>query len=105
VGVLLFAAWFIMACRVELPARWALALCLILAPHPGEVLFTLTNIHWVLAPFWPCSPPACPDSRLVAASELALLFLLGMTGPFVLLFCRSWFTAGGRRAGTATRPG
>lgn len=75
--------------RVPLPpgARVVLALAVTLAPVRHEVFLTLTNAQWILALaqllVLISSEPA---SRQQSLFDLLLVALLGLTGPFVVVF-------------------
>ena len=87
-----FALWLAVIARTFSPRlplppalRPWLALTFFLGPHSGEVLFTITNLQWVVAflliqqAF--IAAPTTPTQRL---TDLALVALLGLTGPFIL---------------------
>lgn len=73
--------------RLPLPPalRPWLALAFFLGPQTGEVLFSITNLQWVVAFLLVqqafLAPPTTTAQRV---SDLALLALLGLTGPFIL---------------------
>jgi hypothetical protein len=74
--------------RLNLACRPLLALALVLVPHNGEVFLTITNIQWVLAPnlllLLIARDPSNPRQWVF---DLVALALLGLTGPFLML----WF--------------
>jgi hypothetical protein len=73
--------------RLALPGKPALALALLLGARTGEVLFNITNLQFVTAAalvqqiFF-----ARPRSAGERAGDLAVLALVGLTGPFSVLF-------------------
>lgn len=74
--------------RLNLPCRPLLALALVFVPHNGEVFLTITNLQWILAPGLLLLLIARdPSTPLQWAFDLITLALLGLTGPFVVL----WF--------------
>lgn len=82
--------------RVELPAKPGLMLAFVLVVGTGEVLLNVTNLQWVTAFFLLLqvftAPPANAGQRL---GDLAILVLVGLNGPFALLFApllawRAW---------------
>lgn len=86
-----FAIWVavlarIFSPRLDWPGRPWLALALVIGPHTGEVLFNITNLQWVTALVLlqqaVIRPPITWPQRL---GDLALLALLGLTGPFVAI--------------------
>jgi hypothetical protein len=87
-----FAIWLAVIARTFSPRlplppalRPWLALAFFLGPQSGEVLFSITNLQWVVAflliqqAF--IAAPTTPAQRL---TDLALVALLGLTGPFIL---------------------
>lgn len=72
-----------------LPPRLKIAfpLAIVLAPHYGEVFFTLTNIHWltsILIPMIAIGIPIRSTPHLIRT--VCLLFLIGLSDPFILFF-------------------
>jgi hypothetical protein len=65
-----------------------LVLAFALAAHSNEVFFNITNLHWVTAFFLLqqvlIKPPKGDDLRL--ALDLALIAVVGLTGPFIVVF-------------------
>jgi len=87
-----FAIWLAVIARTfspRLPLPTALrpwlALAFFLGPQTGEILFTITNLQWVVA-FLLIQQAfiAAPTTTLQRITDLALLALLGLTGPFIL---------------------
>jgi hypothetical protein len=97
--------------RVDLPCRPLLALSLVLVPHTGEVFANLTNLQWILALGFLLLLLA-EDARTPwqQCVDLGSVILLGLTGPFVVLwlplfwwrFRRRRTSAAGILAGMAT---
>jgi hypothetical protein len=73
--------------RFDLPARPACALALALIPHTGEAIGNLTNLQWVcgLGLVWLLlARDASTMRQYVTDGVIALV--LGLTGPFSILF-------------------
>jgi hypothetical protein len=72
--------------RVALPAKAGLVLALALVVGSGEVLINVTNLQWLTAFFLIgqlfLQPPAGIAARL---TDLAVLGIVGLNGPFALL--------------------
>jgi hypothetical protein len=87
-----FALWLAVVARMfsrrlELPAKPWLALAFLLGPQPGEVLFNVTNLQWITAfVFVQQALIAAPQTRAQRVADLAVLALVGLTGPFALVF-------------------
>jgi hypothetical protein len=82
--------------RVELPAKHWLMLAFVLVVGTGEALVNVTNLQWFVAFFLLlqlfAAPPANVAQRL---GDLAILFAVGLTGPFAIVFAplfawRAW---------------
>jgi hypothetical protein len=100
-----FALWLAVVARtfssrLPLPAvlRPWLALAFFLGPHSGEILFNITNLQWIVA-FLLIQQAfiSAPTTIAQRITDLALLLVLGLTGPFVialgpLLAWRWWRT-------------
>lgn len=73
--------------RCDLPGKTWLVLSFPLAAHTGEVFFNITNLHWITGFFLLLQAvlprPVTWTQRL---GDLALVFLVGLSGPFVILF-------------------
>ncbi len=73
--------------RLPLPPalRPWLALAFFLGPQTGEVLFSITNLQWVVA-FLLIEQAflTAPTTTVQRITDLALLVLLGLTGPFII---------------------
>ncbi len=73
--------------RVVLPAKPALMLAFVLVVGTGEVFINMTNLQWVAAFFLVLhlflARPTTPAQRL---GDLALLAVVGLNGPFALVF-------------------
>ncbi|MCX6952052.1 MAG: hypothetical protein NTV51_07780 [Verrucomicrobia bacterium] len=91
-NVAAFALWLAVVVRTFSPRlplppalRPWLALTFFLGPQTGEVLFSVTNLQWILAfllieqAF--VAPPTTVAQRV---GDLVLLVLLGLTGPFII---------------------
>lgn len=72
--------------RVNLPGKPWLALLLVLVPHTGEVMVTLTNLQWITA-FLLIIQLMMDDAktRWSQAGDILILTLTGITGPFSLI--------------------
>jgi hypothetical protein len=90
VSALTFA--FIAVSRIEVPCKWAFAICPLLMPHGGEVFINFTDIQWIVAPVLVifCIEPPAQDRKTIVF-ECFLAVVIGLTGPFSLmifpLFC------------------
>ncbi len=87
VAVLLFVSCVLFSPRLPIKYPTLMALCLGLVPHGGEVYLVLCNIHFYFALLLVLiliSDP--PESKRQYAFDTALLVLLGLTGPFSLIF-------------------
>ena len=73
--------------RLPLPPalRPWLAFAFFLGPQTGEVLFSITNLQWVLA-FLLIEQAviAAPTTTAQRITDLALVALVGLTGPFII---------------------
>lgn len=79
-------AW-VFSPRIDLPRRSLIALAFVLVPHTGEVLLNITNLQWVLAPgLLLLLLSRDPETPLQWAFDLLALVLLGLTGPFVVIW-------------------
>lgn len=85
VAVALFAR--LASRRLDLPGKPWLVLSFVLAAHTGEVWFNITNLHWLTSFFLLLQTliarPATPAQRF---GDLALLAVIGLTGPFIVVF-------------------
>ncbi len=91
-NVTAFAIWLAVIARTYSPRlplppalRPWLALAFFLGPQTGEVLFSITNLQWVVA-FLLIQQAfiAAPTTTAQRLADLALVALLGLTGPFIL---------------------
>lgn len=87
-----FVIWLAVAARLfsarfDLPGKPWLAFALIAVPHTGEVFFNITNLQWltafVLIQQVLIMPPKTAAQR---ASDLVILALITLTGPFGIAF-------------------
>ncbi len=73
--------------RFDLPGKPWLALAMIAVPHTGEVFFNITNLQWitafVLIQQLLISPPVTRAQRV---SDILILALVALTGPFGIAF-------------------
>jgi len=84
--------------RFDLPHKPWLVLAFLLVPHTGEIFFNVTNLQWltafVLIQQALIAPPHTTRQR---AGDLAILVVVGLTGPFVIaflpLFAWRWWRA------------
>ncbi len=73
--------------RVELPAKHWLMLAFVLVVGTGEVLINVTNLQWVTAFFLLLQVfIARPITTAQRAGDLVLLVVVGLNGPFAILF-------------------
>jgi hypothetical protein len=73
--------------RLNLPGKPWLALAFFLGPQTGEVLFNITNIQWFTAILLVEQALVAPPTNLrQRITDLAIVFLVGLTGPFVIAF-------------------
>ena len=88
--LLVLAALF--SSRIQLPHKPWLALATVLVPHSGEVFLNITNIQWITAiGLILILMAAEAKSALQITFDLTATVLLGLTGPFVLLFWPLFF--------------
>ncbi len=83
----LLCALFVMRARLPLPCKPLAAFALVFVPHPSEVYLTITSIQWMFAaviPLFLLQPPATTRAGRIA--EIVGVLLIGLTGPFLLLF-------------------
>ncbi len=84
VTILLFAR--ITSPRIELPGNPWLVLAFVLVAGTGEVLLNITNLQWLTAFFLVQQLLiARPVTRAQRVGDLALMLVVGLTGPFALL--------------------
>ena len=85
VAVGLFAR--IASARVQLPAKPWLILAFVLAAHTGDVWGNIANLHWLTSFFLIVQTflarPNTPTQRI---GDLLILAVMGLTGPFVVVF-------------------
>jgi hypothetical protein len=73
--------------RLDLPGKPWLILSFVLAAHTGEVWFNITNLHWLTAFFLVQHVLiARPVTRVQRFGDLSILAVVGLTGPFVVVF-------------------
>lgn len=73
--------------RVHLPAKPWLMLAFVLVVGTGEVLINVTNLQWVTAFFLLLQVfTARPTTWLQRLGDLAILAVVGLNGPFAILF-------------------
>ena len=73
--------------RVELPAKPWLMLTFVLVVGSGEVLINVTNLQWVTAFFLVFQLFTVPARTLgQRLGDLAILLLIGLNGPFAIVF-------------------
>lgn len=73
--------------RVQLPFKPGLMLAFVLVVGTGEVLINVTNLQWVTAFFLLLQVfTARPETWRQRLGDLAILALVGLNGPFALLF-------------------
>lgn len=71
--------------RLPLPHKPWLALLVFVGPHTGEILFNLTNVQWIGAlALVQQAILARPATRTERLGDLALVALIGLTGPFIV---------------------
>ncbi len=85
-----FACWVgviarTFSARLPLPHKPWLALAMFVGPQTGEILLNLTNTQWIVAfVLVQQALIARPVNALQRAGDLALVALVGLTGPFVI---------------------
>jgi hypothetical protein len=85
-----FAAWLAVIARtlsprLPLPHKPWLALAILVGPQTGEILLNLTNAQWVAALLLVQQVIiARPVSGRERAGDLAILTVVGLTGPFIV---------------------
>jgi hypothetical protein len=85
-----FAIWLAVIARtfsprLPLPHKPWLALLIFVGPQTGEILFNLTNVQWIAAfVLVQQAIIARPQTRAQRLGDLALLAIVGLTGPFVI---------------------
>ena len=73
--------------RVELPAKPWLMLAFVLVVGSGEVLINVTNLQWVTAFFLMLQLFTRPATTVLQRiGDVAILVVVGLNGPFALLF-------------------
>ena len=73
--------------RLALPGKPALLLCFAFVAHTGEVTINVTNLQWIAAFLLILQPLlSAPPTRLALLTDLVLTALVGLTGPFSLIF-------------------
>ena len=82
--------------RLPLPHKPWLALLVFVGPQTGEILFNLTNVQWITAlALVQQAIIARPLTRTQRLGDLALLAIIGLTGPFIIallpLFVWRWW--------------
>ena len=91
-NVTAFALWLAVIARTFSPRlplppalRPWLAFAFFLGPQTGEVLFSITNLQWVVA-FLLIEQAfiAAPTTTAQRITDLALVALVGLTGPFII---------------------
>ncbi len=71
--------------RLALPHKPALALALLLACQTGEIFSNITNLQWLTAVLLILQALITPPVTLAQrAGDLTIVFLVGLTGPFVV---------------------
>ncbi len=93
IALTLYVVWRIVCQRSRLPARYTLAVAVVLVPDAYEVLLTIVNIQWLLCLglfLLALSPD--PDSLIAWVHDATAAVLIGLTGPFSALFlpCFLW---------------
>ncbi|MBI4625543.1 MAG: hypothetical protein HY736_20265 [Verrucomicrobia bacterium] len=73
--------------RLQLPGKPWLLLAFAFVPHTGEVFFNITNLQWITA-FFLLQQVLIgrPTSHLQRGVDLALIAVVGLTGPFAAVF-------------------
>lgn len=80
-------AWTLQSPRIRLPGAWVAAFGMALLPHSGEVYLTLCNLQWIgaiaLSGLLIAEDASTRNQRV---GDSVLLGLIGLTGPFVVLW-------------------
>jgi hypothetical protein len=86
-AALVFVARYLLSSRIGTPYKGLMALALVLCPHRGEVFMNLANAQWVLSlALLLLVISEEPERRSQRAFDVAVLVLVGLTGPFAFLF-------------------
>ncbi len=86
-GCILAGAVAVMRARVEFKYTALAALALVSVPHNGEVFMNTANLQWMLAPLlFLLAIQKNPRSLGEATSDILILGVLGLTGPFSILW-------------------
>ena len=101
--VLLMVVLALFSPRLDLPARPACALAIVLIPHSGEAIGNLTNLQWVcsLGLVWLLLARDGTTIRQYVTDGLVAL-VLGLTGTFSILFAPLFAWRAWRRRTTAS---
>ena len=79
-------AWWLQSPRITVFGGGIAALALAAVPHTGEVYLNISNLQWITAlGLFALSFSADPTQRTTRLGEIAVIFLIGLTGPFILL--------------------
>jgi len=83
----IFVASKIMSERWHIPYKPLISLSIILVPHSGEIFSNITNLQWITSILILILVlQDNPKNYLQTISDFSLLLLVGLTGPFVVLF-------------------
>jgi hypothetical protein len=91
-----FVAYKLMSCRLKIPYKYLIALSIVLVPHSGEVFSNLTNLQWIVSILLIILIIQAPPNAIwQIISDFAILILIGLTGPFIVIFfplmiCKLW---------------
>lgn len=95
-----FVAHKLMSCRLKIPHKPLIALSVVLVPHSGEVFSNLTNLQWIVSILLIILIiQESPCAKFQVISDFVVLILIGLTGPFIVIFlpliiCRLWLNKG-----------
>lgn len=101
-GAVFYVAYRIVRSPLDLLGKPLLAAVPVFLPHGGEVVLTLTNAQWVLAPLLVVLAVERPAHPRQSLSDAGALLLLGLTGPFSTLLAPLFW---GRARRALTEPG
>ncbi len=83
----IFVAYKIMGSRWHVPYKPLIAFSIILVPHSGEIFLNITNLQWITAIlFFIFILQDDPKNLWQMIIDYSLLVIIGLTGPFVILF-------------------
>jgi hypothetical protein len=78
--------------RFNFGVKWLFPVIPLLMPHGGEVFLTLTNVQWIIAPYFMllCIQDRDPK-REIRLIQPIIVFIIAMTGPFSIFLLPFFF--------------